>query len=88
MHSPESVVYKHRWIEKHFPELESKVYYIDWRMKNKDVFNGYAIIDDDIKNIKTNESNMPILLDYYGIYDDIILNHNICKTWKEAVKKL
>lgn len=88
MHSPESVIYKHKWLEKYFPELESKVYYVDWRTKNKDVFNGYAIIDDDIKNIKTNKSNMPILLDYYGIYDGVVLNHDICKTWNEVVKKL
>ena len=88
MHSPNSILYKHNWIKKYFPELEDKVYYVDWRMRNKDVFSEYAIIDDDIKNIKTNRSSKPILLDFYGLYDGVILKHDICKTWEEVVKKL
>lgn len=88
MHSPESIMPKHNWIAKYFPDLKDKVYYVDWHFGNKDVFRGHAIIDDDIKNIKTNDSNYAILLDFYGIYDGVPTKGIKCKSWKEVISRL
>lgn len=87
LNPPSSVDAKHKWIEKHFPMLAEKVYYVDWRMKNKDVFKEYALIDDDMKNIRTNKSGVPILLDFYNIYPeekDCIK----CSTWEQVLTKI
>lgn len=88
MHYPFSIQYKYEWIKKYFPMLEDKAYYVDTRMKNKDVFKGLAIIDDDMKNIATNESDMPILLDFYGIYDEVEHDSIVCRNWGEVIKKI
>ena len=90
MNCPESVKYKQEWIARHFPELETKVIYIDWRIPNKDFFEGYALIDDDIKNVTGNRSCYPILLDFYNVYDksEVPKNTIICRTWKEIMNKL
>lgn len=88
MHHPKSIQYKQEWIERYFPLLEHKVYYVNWRLPNKDVFKGYSLIDDDIKNIKTNMNEMPILLDFYEIYSkEEIRGLNVCKSWSEVIQK-
>lgn len=87
MHASRGMEAKHDWIEKYFPELEDKIYYIDYRLSNKDVFRGYAIIDDDLKNIKTNQSAKPILLDVYNIYSDLE-GYIKCKSWNEVLTLL
>ncbi len=88
MHSPKSIKYKHAWLERYFPELQNKVYYVDWNIGNKDVFVGYSIIDDDLKNIAHNESRYPILLDFYDIYSEQETRGIVCKSWEEIIKKL
>lgn len=85
MNHPESIQYKYEWIKKYFPRLADRVYYVDWRIENKDVFKGYSIIDDDIKNIKTNQSFMPILFDLHGVYDGVPMKSKVCKSWEEII---
>ena len=85
---PHSVGHKYNWIERHFPELQDRVYYVDWRMPNKDVFKGYAIIDDDLKNIKSNKSDYPILIDFYDIYNTGEYDSFRVKSWEEIINML
>lgn len=87
MHSPTSMDAKYQWIKKYFPMLEGKVYYVDWRIGNKDVFKGYSLIDDDMKNIKTNKSCKPILLDLYNIYPNVA-DYIKCRSWDEVLTNL
>lgn len=88
MNSPESVQHKHNWIKRYFPRLQDKVFYVNWKMRNKDDFCGKSIIDDDFKNVRSNKSQIPILLDFYNIYEDTPLSNNIilCRSWGEVVK--
>ena len=44
---PQSVLYKHMWVERHFPELVDNVIILTSAKTNKDIFKGHAIIDDD-----------------------------------------
>lgn len=90
MNHPLSIADKQKWIEKYFPDLKDKVYYIHWDIPNKDVFEGYAIIDDDVKNVATNNSYKPILLDFYGLYEKDFIPRDViyCKNWKEVMSKL
>ena len=86
IHVATGVPAKQEWIDKHFPMLSEKVYYINSTNANKDVFEGHSIIDDDLRNIKNNKSIKPILLDFYGIYDNTRVIQ--CKTWKEVLSNL
>ena len=71
LHSPTDLSYKQQWINKYFPSLQDKVFIGTNTKGNKDIFKGFAIIDDDIKNIQTNLSMKTILYDYYNIYPSI-----------------
>ena len=77
---------KQKWIEKFFPELKDDVILLTSMNTNKDIFKGHAIIDDDLKNIKTNGSRFPILLDIYDVYKDLEYKHKY-RSWKEIVDK-
>ena len=83
---PQSVYYKHMWVERHFPELVDDVIILTSAKTNKDIFKGHAIIDDDLKNIKNNPSTYPILLDFYCIYEDLDYPHKY-NSWKDIVDK-
>lgn len=83
---PESVYEKQKWVDKHFPELSHKMIVLTSVGTNKDIFKGFAIIDDDMKNIKSNPSEYPILLDIYKIYDDVKYAHKY-SSWKEIIDK-
>lgn len=67
---PSGVAAKQKWIDRYFPKLSKKVYYVTHYNLGKDTFNGYSIVDDDLRNIKNNKSLKPILIDYYNIYDE------------------
>ena len=77
---------KQKWINKYFPELKDDVILLTSMNTNKDIFKGHAIIDDDFKNIKTNGSRFPILIDIYDIYKDLDYKHKY-RSWKEIVDK-
>ena len=77
---------KQKWINKYFPELKEDLIILTSMKANKDIFKGYAIIDDDYKNIKTNGSRFPILLDMYNVYDDLNYGDKH-HSWKEIVDK-
>lgn len=82
----ESVAYKQEWVNNNFPMLKDKLYIGTCVGGNKDIFKGYAIIDDDIKNIKTNSSQYPILLDVHGVYKNELYAHKY-SSWKDLVDK-
>lgn len=86
MHKISGVPAKQEWIEKYFPVLKDKVYYMDTSVGNKDIFKEFGIIDDDLKNIKNNQSGLPILLDIYNIYPDS-QDYIRCKTWEQVLTK-
>lgn len=82
----DSAFEKQKWVERHFPELADHVIMLTSINTNKDIFKGHAIIDDDFKNIRTNCSNYPILLDTYNIYDEMDYIHKY-RGWKDLVDK-
>lgn len=75
---------KQEWIDKFFPTLSNKIYYLTMGLYNKDVFEGYAIIDDDMKNILSNKSTHRILLDVYNIYSVGEKSSN----WNDVLSKI
>lgn len=87
MHKPSGIYAKQQWLETYFPNISDKVYYIDVRISNKDIFREYGLIDDDLKNIKGNNSGLPILLDIYNIYPDSP-DYIKCKNWEQVLLKL
>lgn len=86
IHVANGVPVKQKWIETHFPELKDKVYYVNCVDNNKDVFREYGLVDDDMKNIKTNKSSTPVLLDIYNIYDEVEVK-NKAKRWIDVLTK-
>ena len=82
----DSVGAKQRWVERYFPELKDDIIILTSMNTNKDIFKGHAIIDDDLKNIKTNGSRFPILIDIYDVYKDLEYKHKY-RSWKEIVDK-
>ncbi len=81
-----SVHYKQEWVDKYFPSLSDKLYIGTNVRANKDIFKGFAIIDDDMKNIETSPCEYPILIDIYNIYKDSPYQHKY-SSWKELVDK-
>lgn len=87
IHTATGIPAKQLWIDKHFPSLSKKVYYINSTEVNKDIFKEYGIIDDDIKNIHTNESALPVLIDFYNIYSATNEIEHKCRNWNEVIDK-
>lgn len=89
LHTAHGIPAKQAWVDKHFPTLSNKVIYINDTLGNKDIFKEYALIDDHYKNIKTNKSAIPILLDIYNVYRSMDRDSCIiCKSWAEVMNKL
>ena len=90
LHSAKGIILKDVWLNYHFPSVKSRHYSTSVK-GNKDVFNAYSIIDDNVKNINTSPCEVPILLDFFELQQSNVYDKGDkrirVKNWNEIIER-